>query len=607
MSSQDTALIPASLDRSSLVLPVFAAALFVSATLMFEVQPMFTRMVLPVLGGSPGVWSIAMVFFQAMLLAGYFYAHVLTRHVPLRMAALVHLTIMAMALLCLPIARASGFDQPPESGTAFWLIGLFGASVGLPFFALAGNGPLLQAWFARSGHRQANDPYFLYGASNLGSFAGLLLYPVLIEPTLRLAQQSQLWTLGFLVLGFLIAAASLLVVRRGGQTALAAAIPDAALAKPQILRFVGLAFVPSGLLVAVTAQLSTDVAAAPLLWVLPLALFLLTFVLAFRERPLLSHRFMLQIQPWLVGASVILAAGTSLFNMFAAIGLMLANYFVCAMVAHGELFRHRPPAGQLTGFYLWMSVGGVLGGIFAALLAPLLFSTILEYPVLLVLALLCRPPEASGTRWHREAAVLLIGGVLLALPSWLGWAQLPDEFGLARFLVVVALALGIGMFGKDKGVLAGLTAATLIVVLAWQTGSGRTTAVRSFFGVHKIVDAQDGRVRLLFHGTTIHGAQRLLNEDGTPATGMPEKLTYYFDGGAMVEAISAVRLARRGLEDVAVVGLGAARSPALRHPAKTGGFSRLTQKSFASPAIRENSASLTPAHPMPTSSPAMRG
>ena len=373
----------------------------------------------------------------------------------------------------------------------------------------------------------------------------------------QLAEQSGLWTIGFAVLLALIACASLLALRAGAaEVQQAKATPAAPLTARQILKFIGLAFVPSGLLVAVTAQLSTDVAAAPLLWVLPLALFLLTFVLAFRDKPLLAHAAMLKLQPFLVGLAIVLVAAGALFNMFVAIALMLATYFVCAMVAHGELFRLRPPASQLTSFYLWMSVGGVLGGIFAALLAPLIFSTVLEYPVLLVAAMLCRPaPDFSG-KWRVEALSLLLGGVFLSLPALLGILQLPDDLALARFILITALAVAIAISGRHKGRVAGLAAAALMLALAWQTGAGRVTSVRSFFGVHKIADSQDGRLRILYHGTTVHGGQRLANEDGSPAKGKPERLTYYYEGGVIDQAISSARAAHGGKVDVAVVGLG---------------------------------------------------
>ena len=560
MSVEFSAAGPRARAVPALILPVFAVALFLSATLMFAIQPMFARMVLPVLGGSPGVWSVAMVFFQGTLLAGYLYAHLLARHLPVRTAALVHLLVLGLALASLPVAIAAGWGDPPADGAALWLIGLFAASLGLPFFALAGNGPLLQAWFSRSGHRQAADPYFLYGASNLGSFCGLLLYPLALEPMLRLGQQSALWTLGFGLLAGAVACASLLALRAGaGDEAVAAPRPAPPLRASRKLAFAGYAFVPSALLVAVTAQLSTDVAAAPFLWVLPLALFLLTFVLAFRDRPLPGHGLMLAMQPFAVAAAILVAAAGVQCNMFVAIGVILAAYFVCAMVAHGELYRRRPAASQLTEFYLWMSAGGVCGGIFCALIAPNVFSTVLEYPILLVAALLCRPSftQKPLNTWLLEAAGLTAVAAVIAMAVQSGLVHVDAGMAFARFLVIAVLCVVIAFSAGDAARLAGMAAAATILMLAVQPGSGKVHAVRSFFGVHKVVDSEDGRVRLLYHGTTVHGGQRLTRNDGTPVAGKPEMLTYYFEGGGFNQAISATRAALGGkLADVAVVGLG---------------------------------------------------
>jgi hypothetical protein len=247
---------------------------------------MFAKMVLPTLGGAPAVWSVAMVFFQALLLAGYAYAHWLAG-LPAGRALTVHLALMAVAALFLPIGLPEGWGRPPADGEALWLLGLFAVAVGPPFLALAANGPLLQAWFSRSGHAQARDPYFLYAASNVGSFAALLAYPLVAEPLLALRQQTAAWAGGFALLAVLIAWCGVRTARAGGGGAAAAARrPAGRTTWGERLAWTGLSFVPSGLLVAVTSHISTDVAAAPLLWVVPLALFLLTFVLAFRERPL---------------------------------------------------------------------------------------------------------------------------------------------------------------------------------------------------------------------------------------------------------------------------------------------------------------------------------
>lgn len=287
-----------------LLLVLFAATLFLSAFLLFGVQPMFAKLVLPTLGGSAAVWSIAMVFFQAALLAGYAYAHLLDRLPPLASVTL-HLATIAGAAFALPVGLPAGWGTPPQSGTALWLIGLFAVGVGLPFFAVSINGPLLQAWFARTGHRHAADPYFLYGASNVGSFAALLAYPVLVEPVLGARMQAFGWSWGFALLAAMVAACGLAMLRAGPTDMTARVARDEpAPTFGQRASWVALAFVPSGLLVAVTAHLSTDIAAVPFLWVLPLALFLATFVLTFRQKPWPKPAVVQVLQPIFVGVLI---------------------------------------------------------------------------------------------------------------------------------------------------------------------------------------------------------------------------------------------------------------------------------------------------------------
>src|SRR5262245_55401583 len=258
-----------SMARNRLVLVVYTAAIFVSALLLFSVQPLFTKMVLPRLGGSPAVWSVAMVFFQTLLLAGYAYAHLLMQIKNRKIAVAVHLVLLVAALSTLPLSIASSFGEPPTSAYAFWLLGLFAVSIGLPFFALAANNPLLQAWFVRTGHPAGPDPYFLYASSNIGSFLALLSYPVLLEPLLTLRTQNLLWTGGYGLLIVLIAGCGALLLR---SPALAVADRETEETEAPApgwalrARWIFLAAVPSGLLIAVTAHISTDVAAAPLLW-----------------------------------------------------------------------------------------------------------------------------------------------------------------------------------------------------------------------------------------------------------------------------------------------------------------------------------------------------
>ena len=545
---------------SRLLLPVYTAAIFLSATLLFAVQPMFAKLVLPVLGGAPSVWSVAMVFFQGALLGGYAYAHALTRLLPPRLAVPVHLAVTIAATAFLPLAIASGWGRPPQQGEALWLIGLFAASIGLPFFALSANGPLLQAWFARTGHPDAADPYFLYAASNLGSFLALVSYPVAVEPFLRLGQQTTVWAVLFVALIGLIAACGLLVWRtRGTDRVLSGpAGGEAETAAPGLrdaLVWIGLAAVPSGLLVAVTVHISTDVAAVPMMWVVPLALYLATFVMVFRTRFVLPHRWVVLLSPTVVLGLVGVMVFEYIGSLPLIVGLNLAAFFVMALVCHGELAQRRPAARHLTAFYLWMSAGGMVGGVFAGLVAPYAFSWVAEYPLLIVLAILCRPALAPVQRPAIRIAwsLALVAAVGAMVPGLLG-LYVPDD---NVFKGVVAALLAAALLESRNPVrFAAIVALTFVVGRVYQPDGGQRDTVRSFFGVHKIIDTSDGRFRVLQHGTTIHGAQKLREPDGRAADGRPEPLTYYHALSPMAETIRAVRKRAGGPIRVAVVGLG---------------------------------------------------
>src|ERR1700678_1283493 len=425
MSSPDTSVATGqpSAGRNRLVLIVYTAAIFVSALLLFSVQPLFTKMVLPRLGGSPAVWSVAMVFFQSLLLAGYVYAHLLMRIKSRLIPIVVHLVLLVIAFATLALTIAGRWGEPPTSGYAIWLLGLFVASIGLPFFALAANNPLLQAWFVRTGHPDGADPYFLYASSNIGSFLALLSYPLVLEPVFTLRTQNLIWTGGYGLLIVLIAACGFLLWRAPPVPAAMLAAENDAPAPSWSLRarWVFLAAVPSGLLIAVTAHISTDVAAAPLLWVLPLSLYLLTWVLVFQSRPLLPHKWILLLQPLAIAGVIVLLAIGGEQNLLLTIGGNLLFFFVIAMACHGELARTRPAAKYLTGFFVAVSFGGMVGGLFAGLIAPFAFSWIAEYPILLALAALCRPPGGDErwpgwSRWYWPFLAVL--AVALIAPSW---------------------------------------------------------------------------------------------------------------------------------------------------------------------------------------------
>jgi hypothetical protein len=552
--------------RNRLVLIVYTTAIFVSALLLFSVQPLFTKMVLPRLGGSPAVWSVAMVFFQSLLLAGYAYAHYLTKLSHRAAPVVVHLLLLIAAMLTLPLAISTGWGDPPTSGYAFWLLGLFVVSIGLPFFALAANNPLLQAWFVRTGHPNGPDPYFLYASSNIGSFLALLSYPVLLEPMFTLRTQNLIWTAGYGLLILLVACCGVLLLRSpAGAAALNLPADDSDAPAPSWLlraRWIFLAAVPSGLLIAVTAHISTDVAAAPLLWVLPLSLYLLTWVLVFQSRPLFPHRLMLLLQPIAIAGVVILLAIGGEQNLLLTLGGHQLCFFIIAMACHGELARTRPAAKYLTGFYVALSFGGTVGGLFAGLIAPFTFSWVAEYPILLALAALCRPsggaerlPRWSAWYWPFLAvlAVVLIapsqssGKLFNWFDDWRVWVI----GGVGVLSALLALALKAGRWKIFATVVV-----ALLLLRAYPSDDGRVDTVRSFFGVHKIVVTANGQYHVLMHGTTIHGAERFKNDDGTPATGRPEPITYYHKDGGIGQAITAVRERKGAPLRVAVIGLG---------------------------------------------------
>jgi hypothetical protein len=588
MTSSEPAAVtdPSSAGRNRLILVVYTSAIFVSALLLFSVQPLFTKMVLPRLGGSPAVWSVAMVFFQSLLLGGYAYAHYLMQLRNRMIPVAIHLVLLVVALLTLPLSIANGWGEPPSGGYAFWLLGLFAVSIGLPFFALAANNPLLQAWFVRTGHPNGPDPYFLYASSNIGSFLALLSYPVLLEPMFTLRTQNLIWTSGYALLIVLIAACGVLLLRSPMMAAvdtLAADSDAPAPARALRARWIFLAAVPSGLLIAVTAHISTDVAAAPLLWVLPLSLYLLTWVLVFQSRPLLPHKWMLLAQPLAIAGVVVLLAIGGEQNLLLTLGGHLVCFFVIAMACHGELARTRPAARYLTGFYVALSFGGMLGGLFAGLIAPFAFSWIAEYPILLALAALCRPPGGADRlpRWSLWYwPFLAVLAVALIAPSYSGgklmtWLDDHRVWVIGAVGVLSALlALGLN---ANRWKIFSTVAVALMLIRAYPSDDGRVETVRSFFGVHKIVVTPNGQYHVLMHGTTIHGAQKILNDDGTPVTGRPEPISYYHRDGGIGRAITAVRERKGAPLRVAVIGLGSGTLTCASEPGETWKFFEIDQ------------------------------
>ncbi len=537
------------------MLPLFVVVIFISSTLVFLIQPMFARMVLPVLGGSPAVWNTAMLFYQAVLLAGYGYAHLATKWLGVRRQALLHAVVLLLPLAVLPIAVPEGWRPPAESDPGPWLLALFAVAIGLPYFVVTTSSPLLQRWFSAVGHQESGDPYFLYAASNIGSMLALLGYPFLVEPWLPTAAQGWLWSGGYLLLLLLMWGCVWGVWKRAPEGRRAPGTPSLLTGRrpgwAQVARWVALAFVPSSLMLSVTTTISTDLAAAPLLWVVPLSLYLLTFILVFGRRtarftPVFDRAFAIAM----VALVMVMAMGSTR-PISLMIPLHLGVFFVIAMVCHGRMAAERPAPEHLTGFYLWMSVGGVLGGLFNALLAPQLFNSIAEYPVVIVLAALLATPRLGDERDDRRQRM-----VDLAVPVALGVVTialvlLVQQTDLAAsppgLVVCFGLPTFASFFCSRRPVRFGLALAVVLAAsMLYGEQQDQLHAERSFFGLHRVsYDAATDR----HHGNTLHGQQSL----DPRLRQIP--MAYYHPGGPIGE-VFRVYGGRPGLR-VGAVGLGA--------------------------------------------------
>jgi hypothetical protein len=426
-----------------LAAPVFVLALFSSAALIFVLQPLFARMVTPLLGGSPQVWNTSMAFFQAALLAGYLYAHLLQRVNDLRIQAAIHGAVLLAAWFVLPIHVSTALGQPSSEQPVWWLIGVLALSVGAPFAAASATAPLLQAWYARTGRSDASDPYYLYAASNLGSFGGLLAYPALIEPLLGAQAQSVAWSIGYVAVGALIALAAASAVTAHGDTPRPLEHTGPAPSWRERGYWIAAAAVPSALSLGVTLHISTDVASAPMLWVVPLALYLLTFVLAFAKGSEKIEAGTLFIHP--IALALMLMSYYASGNWVGSVSGILAGFFFSALICHLALARSRPGADRLTEFYLFVSLGGVIGGAFAGLVAPLIFNNVYEYPLALAAACLFRPREDSDMPRLVDASfsaalLMAILGVILLAYEPLNSTIIIGALGGAAAIVAAAWA-----------------------------------------------------------------------------------------------------------------------------------------------------------------------
>ncbi len=550
--------------NTKMLVPAYVATMLLSASLLFLVQPMFARMALPLLGGTPAVWAIAMCFFQAVLLGGYCYAHLLKKFVLPVYAVPLHVGLMALAWFSLPVNLPMA-DVPAGGATAgLWLIGLMAKAIGYPFFFISATAPLLQSWFARTTHKDAVNPYFLYSASNIGSLGALIAYPFVVEPLLGLRNQALLWSFGFMGLAVAIGLCGLMMLQRRAVVENFVTTQSInAITWTERGWWIFLSFVPSALLVAWTNHITTDIASAPFLWLPPLVLFLLTFVLVFRDRPLISLKLMRIVQLVSLPIAFVVQFGLPLSLAVPVMIIGALSFFSTAIICHRQLYEARPDASHLTEFYMLMSVGGVLGGLFVSLIAPLVFNSVFEYPLLLVIGVAARrdilrnSKVADVLRQPLFPFTVCIGLMLLT-------AFTAPQGGF--HLLVSTRVIEAGLFGAFASIafraqqMAVAALSLVMVVLSSLTGqTHERLALRSYFGVLSVTDNGGAQGhRLLIHGTTIHGAERL-DELTEGFTAKPRPLTYYSPEGGMARALltTQARLAAEGKNGtIRVIGLG---------------------------------------------------
>lgn len=544
--------------RATALAPVFALALFTSAALLFWVQPLVAKMLLPLLGGAPAVWNTCMVFFQALLLAGYAYALLLSQRFSLKNQALLHAVLLLAAGLVLPFTISNRVlaSLPTQSSPIGWLLMTLLVTVGPPFLLLSATAPLLQRWFSHSTHKAARDPYFLYAVSNAGSMLALLGFPFLLEPAFAIRTQSWIWAVGYAALVVLVISCAILLNGRRAVTSHATVIADepvVTLKAAQRFEWVLFAFVPSSLMLGVTTFIATDVASVPLIWIIPLALYLLTFIIAFGNKqfiklPLTSILFPSALL--VLGAFVIL---TPPISVWVTISLHLLVFFLAALVSHQRLAQSRPHVSKLPEYFLWIAVGGVLGGIFNALLAPLLLSQPLEYPAAIILALLVRPvtaQEEKTKKWMRITFPTFIFVLTFGLALTVTRLGVSGKVENGLVLLLPLVLCFVFSFRRPL-VFAFSLAAMMLASVPYLNASVQTLATeRNFFGVWRVTTSPNEEFRRLYHGSTVHGVQ--MNDEARKC----EATSYYHKDGPLGQ-VFAVYNGKPSVKPVAATGLGA--------------------------------------------------
>lgn len=559
--------------KNAIQIPVYTLTLFMSALLLFSVQPIMGKILLPLLGGTPAVWNTAMLFFQLMLLAGYAWAHIAARFFSVRVQTIVQLGLMLAAMATLPISLHGTAEPPSGASPIGWQLGVMLAAVGAPFFVLAATAPMLQRWFAASGHAQAHNPYFLYAASNAGSMVALLIYPFAVEPLLDLGRQTPLWADGFAALMGLIALSGLFLWlhKPVNPDEAVAHAPPTPLSWRERGMWVLLAFIPSSLMLGVTTAITTDIASVPLLWIIPLALYLATFIFAFARRKPISYDVALWGMTIFLAAVLAVTMAGKNMNPFLALFMHCTLFFFTALACHLRLASLQPHADHLTEYYLLISVGGALGGILNGLIAPTVFKTPAEYTLVLLLACFLRKPGGNPgklipDKWEDRFFVFVLIGLYVGAILMTLYAQYNPRFS---FSILAGLLVFVSLFYTHARPWMFVVVAGLPLLLYPGLGPNVTGKVlhqsRNFFGILKVIDDTEDNARGLVHGTTLHGMQSLDPKyKNTPMS--------YYHPRTSIANVFKVMGERKGPQKIAVVGLGTGGLSAYLRPGWTFDF-----------------------------------
>ncbi|MFA5984444.1 MAG: fused MFS/spermidine synthase [Methylococcaceae bacterium] len=545
-------------NRNALIV-LFATTLFMSAALMFVLQPMFGKLLLPLLGGSPAVWNTCMVFYQSILFLGYWYAHALATGQPHVRQVYIHATVILLSVIALPVALPSHITPPTETDPTFWLFWMLLLAIGLPFFVVSSTAPLLQKWFSQVGHHTSDDPYYLYAASNAGSLLALLSYPFLIEPNIGLSWQKTGWSIGYSILCLMLISCAW-VLFKSHQIANSPRHTEttSTLNVSTQLHWLVLAFIPSSLLLGLTNFISTDIASVPLLWIIPLTVYLISFIFVFSKwndklLPIMVLAQAIFLVPFVTYAFI----NPADLPYWAYLALHVLAFFFAIMVCHGQLAKMRPPTQHLTRFYLIMSFAGMLGGIFNTFIAPFIFNGIFEYPIMVVLALLLRPALKPTLKRLAIPVALSLVTAFTGFVLYVSVANLTEYFDAIAISLIVLACLSFIFRAQAIG-LASLTGTIIFLAINLHGLASHTLyQKRTFFGVLSVRESllideknQPESYHELFHGTTKHGAQRL-------AEGLSKiPLTYYSQPGPMGQLFSEYGQKDQDWE-IGAVGLGA--------------------------------------------------